>query len=171
TAETPERLDHDAYDDGLDSVELARRRGHGAEPDVGPGERAHDERSGQDETHTGDDQPRPAAPSVADVNRHFRRVWSGNQIRRAQVVEELLAREPAAAPHDLVLHHGDVRRGTAEGDGAELEKQKRQLAERGAHRMTHSLRGPATATDGDAVSTLIVGTIPRREAACGLGSD
>src|ERR1051326_13496 len=99
----------------------------------------------QDETHPGDDQPRPAPPSVADVNRHLGRVRPGDQVRRAQVIQELLTREPAPAAHDLVLHHGDVGRGAAERDGAELEKQDRQRAERGAMRCrrrcpTHVLR-------------------------------
>src|SRR5215218_1666785 len=44
-------------------------------------------------------------------------------------IEELLVREPASAPHDLLLHQRDVRRGSAEGDGAESEKQPRDLAE------------------------------------------
>ena len=53
----------------------------------------------------------------------------GMRLRRRDEVEEFLAGQPPPPPHDLVLHHGDVRGRPAEGGGAEPEKEPRELAE------------------------------------------
>ena len=48
----------------------------------------------------------------------------------AEEVEELVPAHPRPSPHDLVLHHRDVRGGAAEGRGPELEEEPRQFEER-----------------------------------------
>src|ERR1035437_7193971 len=42
---------------------------------------------------------------MADVDGHLGGVRSRNQIRRAEKIDEVLAREPARPTHHLVLHH------------------------------------------------------------------
>jgi hypothetical protein len=66
------------------------------------------------------------------VDGHLGRVGPGDQVRRAQQVEEFLAAHPGSPAHHLVFHHRDVRGGPAEGRGAEAEKEKRDLGERRA---------------------------------------
>src|SRR5262249_20216848 len=61
---------------------------------------------------------------------HFRRIRSGDQVRRAHQVEEPLPAQPAAATHDLVLHHRDVSRGTTETQEAKLEEDVGYVGER-----------------------------------------
>ena len=38
-------------------------------------------------------------------------------------------RDPSAPPHDLVLHHRDMRGRPSEGDGAEAQEQQREFAQ------------------------------------------
>jgi hypothetical protein len=45
----------------------------------------------------------------------------------APEVQELFVREPPAPVHHLVFHHGDVRRRTAKGRGAQTQEEERQL--------------------------------------------
>jgi len=77
----------------------------------------------------GDQEPAPSRAQVADVDGHLRRVRTWNEIRRAEEIEELLPRHPLASPDDLVLHHRDVRRRPAEGDGTELQEEPGKLAQ------------------------------------------
>jgi hypothetical protein len=95
------------------------------ERDVHPGERGDDERGRQDEAPTRDDKPRPARDAVADVDRHLGRVRAGDQVGRADEVEELGVRQPPAPPDDLVLHQRDVRRRPAEAGRAQPQEQGR----------------------------------------------
>src|SRR5262245_50051469 len=62
------------------------------------------------------------------MDRHLRRVRSGDEVGRAEEVEELLSRQPATPADDLVLHQRDVSGGATEPDDAELEKEARDLA-------------------------------------------
>ena len=80
-------------------------------------------------TLAGDQEPAPSRAQVADVDGHLRRVRTWNEIRRAEEIEELLPRHPLASPDDLVLHHRDVRRRPAEGDGTELQEEPGKLAQ------------------------------------------
>jgi hypothetical protein len=59
------------------------------------------------------------------------------RVRRAEEVEEPLAAHPAAPVHDLVLHHRDVRRGSAEPEDAQLQEGARDLGERLARGRAH----------------------------------
>ena len=84
-------------------------------------------RRGQDEGEARDEEARPAPAGVADEEGHLRGVRARREVRRAEEVEELLARHPAAPRHDLVLHHRDVGRGTAEGGRAEAQEERGEL--------------------------------------------
>ena len=48
----------------------------------------------------------------------------------ADEVEELVAREPTPAAHDLVLHHRDVGRRPTERRGPELQEEEGEVGER-----------------------------------------
>ena len=62
--------------------------------------------------------------AVPDVDRHLGRVRAGDEVRGAEQVEELLAGQPAAAAHHLVLHHGDVGGRPAEAQVPSLRKRR-----------------------------------------------
>ena len=108
-------------------------RRQAAEAHVGPGTGEHDDERGSDEAAPGHDQPPPSRPLVAQVNGHLGRVGARYEVRRTEKVDEPLAAQPAAATHRLVFHHGDVGRGPAETDDAQLQEESRHLAQRGGH--------------------------------------
>src|SRR5262249_49894619 len=97
---------------------------------VGPGDRRDDHEGWQDEGGAGDDQPRQAGPDAADVDGDFGGIGPRNQVRGANQIEKLLVGQPAAPAYQLVLHEGDVRRPPTKADGAELQEDGRQLAQR-----------------------------------------
>ena len=97
--------------------------------DVDPGERHDDEHRGQDEQRPGDDEPAPAGADEAEVDGHLGGVGAGDEVGRAEEVEEVLLADPATPLHDLVLHHGDVRGRAAEGGDPEPEEERGHLAQ------------------------------------------
>jgi hypothetical protein len=68
---------------------------------------------------------------MADVNRQFSGVGTWNEIRGAEQIEKLLARQPSPAAHDFVFHHRDVRGRPAESCEAETEEQAGEFEEGG----------------------------------------
>src|SRR5689334_1818523 len=84
---------------------------------------------------------------MADVDRELRRIRTGNQAGRAEVVEKLLVCEPAATANDFVLHHRDVRRRTAERDRTEPEEEERDFAEGRPHFVLLPPRASVSAPD------------------------
>src|SRR6185295_6785891 len=93
------------------------------------------------------DEARPARALAADVDRELRRIGARDQVRRGEVVEELLAREPAAAAHQLVLHQRDVRGGAAERGEAEPREDEGhfgQASARSRRRSRGQSYGPAS---------------------------
>lgn len=75
-------------------------------------------------------QAGPAGTQAADINGHLGRVGSGDQVRGAQKIEEVGARQPAAAGDHLFLHHADVDRRTAERGHAQPEIENSQFQQR-----------------------------------------
>lgn len=142
----PEQGSHDRLDAVEDSLDL----GHRAEADVGPGERCDNDGRRKDEAHAPEDQPEPAALLVTDEDRQLRRAGAGDEIRRAEQVQEPLGREPSASPDNLVLHDGDVSRRASECREAESKKEEGKLGELrarpGASRSFVSHRDPAVPT-------------------------
>lgn len=124
----------DGDDHGLHTGEHPVRRGGGAVGHVGPGQGQDDDHRRDDEAHSGDDQAGPPGAPVPHVDGHFGGVGAGDEVGRADQVEELLIGEPLPPSNDLVAHHRDVRSRTAEGGGAQAQEQSGDLAERGVHR-------------------------------------
>jgi hypothetical protein len=77
--------------------------------------------------HAGDDEPREPRAELTDVDRQLRRVRPRDEVDRRHRVEEVPAVHPPPALDDLVLHQGDVRRGSAEGGEPEPREQHRDL--------------------------------------------
>jgi hypothetical protein len=132
--ETSDRLEDHREDHRLHAVEEPADRRHRVVANVGPGQRAGEQHRRRDERDARDQQPGPAPPLVADVDRQLGRVRPRDQVGRAHQIEERRVGEPAAAPHDVLAHHRDVRRRSAERRGAEAQEQARQLTERRALR-------------------------------------
>ena len=57
------------------------------------------------------------------MDRQFGGIRTRNEVGRAEIVKELLARQPAAPLDDLVLHHRDVRRRSAERRDTQAKEQ------------------------------------------------
>jgi hypothetical protein len=83
-----------------------------------------------DEADPGRDHAAPAGPHLADVDDHLGGVRAGDQVGRAQQVEEVGVCDPPAARDDLVAQHGDMGRRPAEGGEAEPQGQQRNLRHR-----------------------------------------
>jgi len=66
------------------------------------------------------------------MDRHLGRVRPGDEVRHAEQVQEALVADPPPAPHDLVTHEGDVRRGASKTHGAQLQEDGRDLQEPGS---------------------------------------
>jgi hypothetical protein len=64
------------------------------------------------------------------VDCHLGRVGAGDEIGRAEQIEEMLVVQPLATMNDLIAHHGNVRRRPAKSGRTELEKEARYFAER-----------------------------------------
>src|SRR5690606_26279382 len=120
----------DGEDDGLDAVDEGLAGRGVAVLHVGPGEGENDEDRGEDEG--GATKPECGCPGAAgaDVHRHLGRVRPGDEVRDAEVVEELLVGEPAALLDEFAAHDGEVRGGTTEGDEAQTEKVADDFGER-----------------------------------------
>lgn len=99
-------------------------------------ERLDDQRGGEDERGSGGHEAAPAGPVMADVHGHLRRVGTGDQMRGADEVDELLLLHPPTMGDDFIVHHRDVRSGLAERDAPQLAEQTGQLVQppRGAIR-------------------------------------
>ena len=119
------------HDDGR--FDAREERGHtrqGAVSDVAPRDHGRDRRGRHDERCPCDDDAREPGAQPSDVDRELGRRGPGDDVRGAEHVEEPVAIDPAPALHDLLFHHRDVHRGTAERGGAEAEEKAGQLAER-----------------------------------------
>ena len=97
----------------------------------------------QDETESCSCQPAPSSADESEMNGHFRRVWTRNEIGSAEQVEETLARQPAAAIHHLILHHSDMGCRTAEAESPQLQKESHDLL----HRQTSAAKWRALTSD------------------------
>ena len=129
--------DDDRCDPGKDAGDLRKR----AVPHVAPRDHADDERRWKDEAHAADEQSRPAVPRQADVDGQLSRVRAWNEVRRANVVQELFARQPSTAAHDFVLHQRDVRSRPAEGRRSEAQKEQGHVEQRRCRRPSdHGIR-------------------------------
>jgi len=113
-------LNNQRNHDRLNSVENSRGLRQRSEAHVRPRQPRDHDRRGQDETDSRDQQARPTCTHSADVDRYLGGVWSGNEIGRAQKIQKLFARQPAAARDGFVFHHCDVRRRAAKSDCAQL---------------------------------------------------
>src|SRR5439155_21993563 len=83
-----------------------------------------------EERRSGEAETRRTFSQAPDVNRDLDPVRTGDEVRRADEIEELFAREPSAPAHELRFHQGDVRGRAPHGRGPELQKQKRELDQR-----------------------------------------
>ncbi len=70
-----------------------------------------------------------AAAPGAEVDGRPGAVGSGDEVGGPDQVDEPPVGDPAATAYDLVVRHGDVCRGSAEGGRAEAQEQAGQLTE------------------------------------------
>lgn len=79
--------------------------------------------------HARNHQAFPARSLMPDVNGHFGRTWTGNQIGGPEHVEKIRMGNPAAPPNKFLFHHGDVGGGAAECGRAQSQERERNLLE------------------------------------------
>ena len=87
--EAPHRLDHDGDDHRLDAVEDPPGLGKTSVAGVRDRQAERDQHRRQDEARAARDEARPARAHEPDVDRHLRRVRTGDEVGRAEEVEEL----------------------------------------------------------------------------------
>jgi hypothetical protein len=63
-------------------------------------------------------QSQPTRAHEADADGHFGGRGAWDEIRGAEQIKKLLAREPLAFADDFLFHQRDVRRGSAEADAS-----------------------------------------------------
>ena len=97
TTQADQRVQHDGDHHGLDPMQQRRCLRQSSEPLIGPSDRRDDEECGQDERNSRDDEPGEASAGATHVDRDFRRVGTGDEIRGADEIEELIRAQPAAA--------------------------------------------------------------------------
>lgn len=97
---------------------------------VDPRQQPDEHRRGHDEGETGDEETRPARAMPSHGHRQLRGRGTGDQIRDAQHVDELLARDPAATRDALARDQRDLRGRTAERGQPQGQKDERDFTER-----------------------------------------
>jgi hypothetical protein len=122
-------LHHDGDHHRLDAIEDALHLRQRAVSHVRPRRSDHDQHRGRDEADSGDSKPERTGAAAPDVNRHFGRTRSRHQVRCAEHVEEFVARDPAAAAHEFLLHHRDVCGRAAERGEAEPQERRCDFAQ------------------------------------------
>jgi len=130
----PNGLGNQGNDDGLDANQQAGHLGNRAVRLIGPSERHNQDRGGKNETCSGYEQAGETAANFTQVNGEFGRTGAGEKIDGAEQVEEALAGQPVEAADEALLHHGDVRRRSAESDKTEAKKFPGELREGAASR-------------------------------------
>jgi len=75
-------------------------------------------------TDTSQNEPPPARSHVPDMDCHFRRIGSGDEVRCAEHVEKILVSNPSSALDDLILHHGNMRGRSTKSRETETEKKQ-----------------------------------------------
>ena len=125
----PERSRNDGDDHRLHRVQEGVHLRQGAKAHVRPGQDGHDHGGGKNEAAAAQDQPRPPAAHVAEIDGHLGGVWPGKQVDRTEEVEETLAWKPPAPVDALILHHGNVRRRPAKRGNADLQQNEGNVAQ------------------------------------------
>ena len=126
----PQRLNNDRHHHRLDRPQHALRLGQRAIAHIRPRNRHRNQRRRNNKAAPRHDQPAPPALQVPDKNRHFRRTRPRNQIRRRQPIQKVGLRNPFLPSHEFFLHHRQVRRRPAKRNRPQLQKHKRNLAQR-----------------------------------------
>ena len=129
-AEFPQRVRDNRDNDRAQSAQWALQLRQVAKANIKRRQNCHQNRGGQNEGDSGANQTFPAAAPMADVHRHFSRIRPGNQIRRADHIDELSLRKPLPLIDELALHQRDVRQRPAKSRRAQSQKQKEKFAQR-----------------------------------------
>ncbi len=96
---------------------------------VQPSEHAHDDDRRADEADTGSDQPPCSGALGAEIDGELGRVRTGDEVCRAEKIEELFIVEPSASTNHFVADHRDVRCRAAEAEHTEAKKQPDHLTQ------------------------------------------
>lgn len=67
--------------------------------------------------------PAQPAAQIANVDCHFGRIGTGNEIGRAEQIKKLLGCQPLAADDDFIVHERNVRGRSAKSREAKLEEE------------------------------------------------
>jgi hypothetical protein len=94
------------------------------EADIEPCQGKDHQHGRGDEAETAEQQTRPTRAQITNVDRHFGRVGTRDEIGRSEQIEELFVGQPLATHDDLIVHEPNVRGWSAEGGQAELEEER-----------------------------------------------
>ena len=96
---------------------------------IKPGQAQNDQHGGGNKADAAQEQAHPAGAHIPDVDRHFCRIGTGDQVGRAQQIEELFIRQPFTAEDDFIVHDRNVRGRSAKRSESQLEKKRGNLNE------------------------------------------
>ena len=113
-SESPQRLQNDRDDHGLDSVENPGSFGRRTVPNIKPRDDERDGCRGQNEGGASGDQSASSRTELTDMHHHFGRVRTWDEIGDAQQIEKMLISHPRPPSDDLVAEQRDVRGRSAE---------------------------------------------------------
>ena len=123
-------------DGGLDGIEGREDVGvHEAERDVQPREQQHEHEARQHEGGAGDDGADAAARQQAKVAAELGGLGARQHLVDGEHALELLRRDPLAVGHELLLHHGDLRRRPTPSTAAHPEEDEEQAPQREVRRV------------------------------------
>ena len=132
--ESQESLQDDGNDHWFDSVEKGGDLWQRSEMYVSPCAAENDQRGRKDEACSTKEKAGPACAPVTNEDCQLGRAWTGDEVRRAEKVEEFLSGEPRPSTDHLLLHHRDVSRWTAKGSQTQAQKEEHHVAHRAPSR-------------------------------------
>jgi hypothetical protein len=120
----PESLQHDGDNDGFDAIQHMLNWGKCSKCSVSPRANRHHQHRRKNERCAGDYEPSSAGSLMADMNGHFGRARTRNEVGRPQHVKEFRMGNPAAPLDELLFHHRDMCCRSAERDRAQAQERQ-----------------------------------------------
>jgi hypothetical protein len=122
--EPQESLHDDGNDHWFDSVEKGNDLWQRSEMYVSPCAAEDDQRGRKDEACSTKEKAGPSCAPVTNEDCQLGRAWTGDEVHRAEKVEEFLSGEPRPSTDHLLLHHRDVSRWTTKSSQTQAQKEE-----------------------------------------------
>jgi hypothetical protein len=129
SADAPHSMQHDGGHRWFDAIEQTGHQGHIAIGHINAAERNQDEQRGQHKQRARHHATPGAVHQPADVGGELLGLGAGQQHAVVEGVQKALFGDPAFLLHQLAVHDGNLPRGPAKADEAQLEPELQGFAE------------------------------------------